>query len=191
MFVRFGSGACLGIQKSVFFICAHFAWFCTFWSFLHSNFCAFWFCKWSLPAHPIKCVLGMFNSCFQKSTFWQQHDSSYKSELHTKSTFWQISDTFAGPVCIYIYILYYSVVSMFHIMLKQRQRAGEPNGICTSFFSSETQVWQGSISSWSCQMASASTSLACSALTNANIWAGAECSERMPPLASSSPPLWG
>jgi hypothetical protein len=70
---------------------------------LHSNFCAFWFCKWSLPAHPIKCVLGMFNSCFQKSTFWQQHDSSYKSELHTKSTFWQISDTFAGPVCIYIY----------------------------------------------------------------------------------------
>jgi hypothetical protein len=59
--------------------------FAHFLSFLHSNFCAF--CKWSLPGHPIKCVLGMFNSCFQKSTFWQQHDSSYKSELHTKSTF--------------------------------------------------------------------------------------------------------
>jgi hypothetical protein len=79
----------------------------------------------------------MFNSCFQKSTFWQQHDSSYKSELHAKNAFWQISDTFAGPVCIYIYN--YSVVSMFHIMLKQHQRAGEPNGICASFFSSETQ----------------------------------------------------
>ena len=184
--MRFVSGACLGIQKSVsFLICAHFAWFCTFFvlfalqflcvlqvelawaskkvlflfvhilhgfahfvSFLHSNFCAF--CKWSLPGHPIKCVLGMFNSCFQKSPFWQQRDSSYKSELHTKSTFWQISDTFAGPVCIYTYIyilLYYSVVSMFHIMLKQRQQAGEPNGIWSSFFSSEAQVWQGSISS--------------------------------------------
>ena len=40
---------------------------------------------------------------------------------------------------MYIYIYNYSVVSMFHIMLKQHQRAGEPNGICASFFSSETQ----------------------------------------------------
>ena len=30
IFVRFASGACLGIQKSAFFVCAHFAWFCTF-----------------------------------------------------------------------------------------------------------------------------------------------------------------
>ena len=74
-------------SKKVLFLFAHilhgFAHF--FLSFLHSNFCAF--CKWSLPGHPIKCALGMFNSCFQKSTFWQQRGSSYKSELHTKSTF--------------------------------------------------------------------------------------------------------
>ena len=44
---------------------------------------------------------------------------------------------------MYIYILYYSVVSMFHIMLKQRQRAGEPNGIWSSFFSSEPRCDRG------------------------------------------------
>ena len=52
-----------------------------------------------------------------------------------------------SEVWLHFLRLYYSVVSMFHIMLKQRQRAGEPNGIWSSFFSSEAQVWQGSISS--------------------------------------------
>jgi hypothetical protein len=57
--VRFVSGACLGIQKSFYFLsCAHFAWFCTFLCSAHSNVCAFW--KWGLPGHPKKVFVFLF-----------------------------------------------------------------------------------------------------------------------------------
>lgn len=86
------------------------------------------------------------------------------------------------------YMIYYTIQLFPCFTSCLSSTNGQKSHVCL------LELYLGSISIFLANgvlMASANTSLACSALTNANMWAGVAGAAWMPPLASCSPGLQG